>query len=124
MAIVYKSYRPYDIDNKYDKDLQRCSLRNGGYMWTNFVEHRQCKRSKVVICFVDNKIVGWGIRFKYSVNRNSNYSIMLFVFKQYRRNGIGTQIYKKLTRGVKYTKLEVYPDRLNRKFFGRVYDKN
>lgn len=120
MDMVYKSYRPYDVDAKYDKQLYRCSLRYCGHMWWEFSRNRKCKKSKVVICFIKDKIVGWGYRFKYHKNPTNNYSIMMHVYKTYRRKGIGTQIFKKLTRGIKSIKLEVYPDSHNKKFFEKI----
>lgn len=120
MNLLYKVFRPCDIESKYDKQLRRCSMRNLGHMWYEFMNNRNCNKSKVVICFDDDKIVGWGYRFKYKKNPTNNYSVMLFVYKTYRNRGIGTQIYKKLTRGIMLHKLEVYPDSSNKKFFKSV----
>lgn len=120
MNLLYKICRPCDVESKYDKQLRRCSMRNLGYMWYEFMNNRKCKKSKVVICFDKDKIVGWGYRFKYKKNPVDNHSIMLFVYKSYRNRGIGTQIYRKLTRGIKQIKLEVYPDSSNKKFFRSV----
>lgn len=86
-------------------------------MWSIFNFNRKSKKSKVVISFFNKKIVGWGIRF----NMNNKHAIMLYVSKLYRRKKIGTTIYKKLSRGIKRSKLEAYPDKNNKKFFNTLY---
>jgi GNAT superfamily N-acetyltransferase len=114
----FKTYRPCDIDKKYDKQLYNCSLRYYGHMWYSFKKNRQCDKSKVVICFIKDKIIGWGFRFKYA--GKVKYSVMLYVRKPHRNLGIGTQIYRTLTRGIRRVKIKVYPDYVNKKFFEKI----
>ena len=105
-----------EVDRKYTKQLYNCSMRNLGYMYSRFSFHRDCKQSKVVICFDHDRIVAWGIRFK----DKSNKCVMLYVAKHYRRKGIGTNIYRQLTRGLSKKVIKVYPDSANKKFFKSV----
>ena len=113
----YLIARCFEVDRKYDKQLYNCSLRSGGYMYSQLSSRRDCKRSKMVICFDDDRIIGWGIRFKHGIQK----AVMLYVSKTYRRKGIGTEIYRKLTRGVAKKNIKVYRDYANRKFFGRLF---
>jgi len=123
MAYKCKIYPIYKIDKKIDPILFRCSLRNCGYMWGHFLEYRDDKCAKIVICRKNKRIVGWGLRFKFKNGRNTKYSIMFYVRKTHRRKGLGTRIYKKLTYRLPKSKIEVYPDSSNKKFFNKVLTK-
>lgn len=105
-----------EVSCKYDSMLYRCSYRSGGYMYKHFVKLRQCKKSKVVICFDRRKIVGWGIRFK----PRCKYNIMLFVYKSHRKRGIGTKIYRQLANGLSKNNIRVYPNGESRVFFKKI----
>ena len=105
-----------DVDHKYDKMLYRCSFRTGGYMYKHFVERRECKKTKVTICFYKHKVIGWGLRFK-SVDKHH---IMLFVYKGYRKQGIGTKIYRRLSNGLTKTSISVYPNSESKIFFKKT----
>lgn len=48
---------------------------------------------------------------------------MFYVRKTHRRKGLGTRIYKKLTYRLPKSKIEVYPDSSNKKFFNKVLTK-
>jgi GNAT superfamily N-acetyltransferase len=87
-------------------------------MWYSLRKNRQCDKSKVVICFIKDKIVAWGFRFKYA--GKVKYSVMLYVRESHRKLGIGTKIYRTLTRGIKSIKIKVYPDFYNKKFFKKI----
>ena len=123
MAYKCKIYHINKIDKKIDPILFRCSLRNRGYMWGHFLEYRDDKCAKVVICRNNTRIVGWGLRFKFKTGRKTKYSVMFYVRKTHRRKGLGTRIYKKLTYRLPKSKIEVYPDSSNKKFFNKVLTK-
>ena len=122
MSYRCKIYPIYKIDKKIDPILFRCSLRNRGYMWRHFLEYRDNKYAKVVICRNNTRIVGWGLRYKFKTERKIKHSVMVYVRKSYRRKGLGTRIYKKLTFKLPKSKIEVYQDSSNKQFFKNLID--
>ena len=109
----YSEFRINQISDFLASQLYKCSLKNRGYLWQWFKYHKECKKTKVVICFHLKKVVGWGVIFKYSPKRE----IMLFVDKKYRRLGIGSAIYKKLSYKIAKKRIRIYKDVSNKQFF-------
>lgn len=104
----------------YHKQLYRCSYGYFGCLWLNFKKHHKSDKSKIAVCFKNERIIAWGLLYKNPVK----YCIMLYVFKKYRRQGIGTKIFKKLARDIEKNQIRVYKDSLNKNFFNSVIDKS
>lgn len=79
------------------------------------------KSSKV--CFardLKKKFIGWGFLFKEEENY---FSVMLFVKKEYRRKGVGSEIIRLLSKG--HMEIEVSPhDDKSRRFFKKFQSNN
>lgn len=115
-SFKYREYLINNVPEHLKPDLYKCSRRYRGYLWYWFKYHKDCKKTKVIICFCGKEITGWGVVFKYSFERQ----IMLYVKKKYRRLGIGSNLIKKLSYKISKSRIKVYKDSENKKFFKSV----
>ena len=78
-------------DELSDSEIEQMSklhLKNG-LLWPHFKRKKECE---VVLAFLKHKIIAWGLVF-YNKEVNSN-ECHIYVSPQYRRLGIGTQIFE------------------------------
>ena len=119
-----------DITKQLYSKLNRCSYGSGGYLMekldNTIYRHRndktQDKNEYIVYCTYNGKFAGWGLRCNpelwydgYKCTKEA--IIMLYVYNKYRRNGIGTQIVKKLTHEKPIDDYRYYKDESNSDFF-------
>lgn len=100
MQLVYKTTKTHLVKNNAElrEQFRLCSFKTGGIMNSELNDciAKKCKNTKIVYCSHKKTVVGWGIRFPC----RGKSGIMLHVFLSYRRNGIGTRIYKRLIWGL------------------------
>lgn len=108
------------VDPALIEQFKNCSFKSGGYLFKTFKKYKEEKTSKIVYCLYFRKVVGWGLRYR-NTGRKTTYGIMLYVKKDFRRKGIGSEIYKKLALGLKRSTIEYWPhDRKSHDFFKKV----
>lgn len=109
------------------EEEKACSkLVTSGSIYSLYVECCDIKykpRNRVYLVKNLNKCVGWAIIKERKKNKTPRFEFMIYIRKKYRRQGIGTKIYK---RAKKYFQLEdkdikVYiTTNYNSKFFDKV----
>jgi GNAT superfamily N-acetyltransferase len=105
------------LDFDLISQFRNCSYKSGGHLFSDFLRYKNNKCSKIVYCLYDEKVIGWGFRYKY----RKRYPIMLYVRKNFRRQGLGSKIYKKLASGLNKTIIEYWPhDKKSHSFFKKV----
>jgi len=104
-----------EVPEDQEKSLYNCSFKYRGYMWSEFNRHRKSRTAIIVICKINNLIIGWGIKFYEKSIRKK--VVMLYVKKPYRRKGIGSKILNKLIGDTNLKLIKAYPDSKSLKFF-------
>jgi hypothetical protein len=122
MRLEYKTTKAHLIKNNAElrEQFRLCSFKTGGIMNSelNDAIASHNKNTKIVYCLHKHTVVGWGINFPC----RGKHGIMLHVFLSYRRNGIGTKLFKRLTWGIKNkTKILCWPhNKVSTEFFKSV----
>ena len=90
-----------------------------------FLQHQNSATTKVLSASINDKIIGWGVGFITTEvvkgNKKDNWTMMLYVFSNYRNKGIGKHILKWLKKNAP-SKIDyvVYIDDTNKKFFKKT----
>ena len=107
------------------RQLYNCSFRNKGLMYKMFLQHQNSATTKILSASINDKIIGWGVGFittdVVKGNKKDNWTMMLYVFSNYRNRGIGKHILKWLKKNAP-SKIDyvVYIDDTNKKFFKKT----
>lgn len=116
----YLRFSRYIKSRRLIRHFKKCSYKRG-FLIPSFEKFRMAKSSKV--CFVRDlkkKFIGWGFLFKEEENY---FSVMLFVKKEYRRKGVGSEIIRLLSKD--QNEIEVSPhDDKSRRFFKKCQSNN
>jgi len=118
--VTFKVSTITDLDRDIDPILHKCSLGFLGHMWRYFKRHRNSNKATVVVCRKGNVVVGWGIKTPFRRGTLIRYNLMLFVTRRHRRKGIGKKMLAILRDDLPLSKIKVYPDGSNLKFFKKV----
>lgn len=108
-----------DVDGKLRQHLWRCSYKNLGYLYSTFescYENKKTKDNYIVYCLYKGKFAGWGL---HNISLGIPY-IMVYVYKKYRRKGIGRAIISKLTKNKPINKFYYNKDGSNDWFFNKL----
>lgn len=115
----FLGYSRYITSRRLLDHFKKASYKSG-YLMPNFRQFRMQRSSKV--CFAHNqkrKFAGWGFLFK----EDGDFALMLFVKKEFRRQGVGTEIVRLLSKGL--TEIETRPhDNKSRKFFKKIKESS
>src|ERR1051326_9200356 len=92
MKLKYVFKKASDVKASERKELRHLRIRDIGIMWDTFKFRRLKKDSNVVLALDEdiNKIVGWSFMYP----RDGRTEFYVYVKKSYRRNKIGSNIYK------------------------------
>ena len=118
-------------------ELFNCSLKYKGVMWKTFKRLHDPELSeighqpRICLCYSRHGfLLGWGlsedIEMIFDWNTKNSHaglsrSIMLYVRPQWRRHKIGTELFRRLAKGVKRASVTIYSDSSNRAFFNKVF---
>jgi GNAT superfamily N-acetyltransferase len=72
-------------------ELYKCSYKEQGLMWDAFNDFKHKNTSYIIYCKLNSKVIAWSFLFR---NDDRHREIMLFVYPKYRKNRIGTRLFK------------------------------
>ena len=119
------TYHAPDVPLGLYSRLSKLTLGEEGLMWNAF---KDCGKGgmigRVHIAYVDNRIRGWSLRWRYPSERG--WYLYLYVQPEYRQQGIASAL---AHQAIRYTKKEgnvkCFPwDESSNKFFERLYNKS
>lgn len=114
-----------EVTKEERKFIRKLKISDIGLIWDDFKNHCHEKNCQVVIVNGDEGYpIAWGLVYWYPNDRE--WTISIYVKRPYRRQGIGTKIYKMIKRRlkVKDNKIHVYRhDDTSFAFFDKLQNK-